>query len=43
MTDLQKQQIAEMRESGSTYADIAAALSLPIGTIKSYFSRKSGK
>lgn len=39
MTDLQKQQIAEMRESGSTYADIAAALSLPIGTIKSYFSR----
>ncbi len=39
MTDLQKQQITEMRENGSTYADIAAALSLPIGTIKSYFSR----
>ena len=39
MTDLQKQQIAEMRESGNTYADISAALSLPVGTIKAYFSR----
>lgn len=41
MTDLQKQKLTEMRESGSTYADISAALSLPIGTIKSYFSRNS--
>lgn len=39
MTDLQKQKVTEMRESGCTYADISAALSLPIGTIKAYFSR----
>lgn len=40
MTDLQKQQINEMRVNGSSYADISAALSLPIGTIKAYISRK---
>ena len=39
MTDLQKQKLTEMRKSGSTYADISAALFLPIGTIKAYFSR----
>lgn len=39
MTDQQKQQITEMRKSGNSYAEISAALSMPIGTIKAYFSR----
>ncbi len=43
MTDLQKQQIIEMRTEGKTYADISEILCLPIGTVKAFCSRNAPK
>jgi hypothetical protein len=36
MTVVQKNKITEMRKRGTSYADIAAALKLPQGTVKSF-------
>ena len=39
MTDLQKKQIAAMRNHKATYAEISEALGIPVGTIKNYCYR----
>ena len=39
MTDEQKSKIISMRESGKTYADIAACLNLSLNTVKSFYRR----
>lgn len=43
MTDLQKQQITQMREQGRTYSEISESLSIAVGTIKAFCSRKAPK
>lgn len=36
MTEAQKNKIIEMRKRGASYADIAAVIKLPQGTVKSF-------
>lgn len=43
MTDLQKQQITQMRKQGRTYSEISDSLSIAVGTIKAFCSRKVPK
>lgn len=43
MTDLQKQQITQMRVQGKKYAEISDSLGIALGTIKAFCSRKLPK
>ncbi len=43
MTDNQKQHILELREQGKGYKRISKELGIPIGTVASFFRRKSEK
>ena len=43
MTNLEKQNITRMRESGKTYAVIAESLHLPVNTVKSFCQRNDVK
>lgn len=43
INDQQKKAIQSLRSAGMGYKSIAARLSLPLGTVKSYCARKCGK